>query len=58
MCRQHALSGRRKGAKPRRRPWQDDAVLALGEEETLKLVADVWARPRHRIGERLGRRAA
>jgi hypothetical protein len=58
MCRQHALSGRREGAKPRRRPWQDDAVLALGEEETLKLVADVWARPRHRIGEQLGGRAA
>jgi hypothetical protein len=32
----------------------DNAVIALGEEETLKIVAEVHARLRQRIGDKLG----
>jgi hypothetical protein len=32
----------------------DEAVVALGQGETLKLVAEVHARLRKRIGDRLG----
>ena len=33
---------------------RDKAVVALGEEETLKIVGDIVARLRERIGDRLG----
>lgn len=35
---------------------QNNAVVALGEEEALKIVADVHARLRHRLGDQLGGR--
>jgi len=37
---------------------RDKALVALGEEETLRIVGDIVARLRERIGDKLGRPAA